>query len=140
MLAAGKRGVAYLLNSAHLGGIGGQLAQAPLCLAFSGMAVQGTMVYVPCITGGMAAVNTSGKAIRVRWRGPGAAGSPVLGGGAVWVAAVTAGILCELDPVTGQVRHQIKVGSAMPHFASPSLSGRLALIGTMNGVVAVSVA
>ena len=138
MLADGKRGAAYLLNSAHLGGIGGQLAQAPVCLAFGGMAVQGTLVYLPCITGGMAAVDTSGNAIHVRWRGPGAAGSPVLGGGAVWVAAVSAGLLYELDPATGRVRYQINVGSAMPHFASPSLSGGYALVGTMSGVVAVS--
>ena len=38
----------------------------------------------------------------------------------------------------GRVRYQINVGSAMPHFASPSLSGGYALVGTMSGVVAVS--
>jgi len=109
-----------------------------VCTAFGGMATQGTIVYVPCISGGMAAVDTSGSKIRVLWRGPGGAeGSPVLGGGAVWVPDWNAGVLYQLDPGTGHVRHKIRLGSALPHFASPSLSGSLALIGTMHGVVAV---
>jgi polyvinyl alcohol dehydrogenase (cytochrome) len=109
-----------------------------VCTAFGGMATRGTIVYVPCIGGGMAAVNTAGSKIKVLWRGPAAAqGSPVLGGGAVWVPDWNAGVLYELDPGTGHVRHKIRLGSALPHFASPSLSGALALIGTMQGVVAV---
>ena len=138
MLADGKNGTAYLLNSRHLTGVGSQVADAPVCAAFGGMATRGTVVYVPCISGGMAAVDTSGNTIRVLWRGPGPAqGSPVLGGGAVWVPDWNAGVLYQLDPGTGHVRHQIGLGSALPHFASPSLSGPLALIGTMSGVVAV---
>ena len=138
MLADGKSGTGYLLNSRHLTGVGSQVAKAPVCVAFGGMATRGTIVYVPCISGGMAAVDTSGNTIRVLWRGPAPAqGSPVLGGGAVWVPDWNAGVLYQLDPGTGHVRRQIRLGSALPHFASPSLSGPLALIGTMNGVVAV---
>jgi outer membrane protein assembly factor BamB len=138
ILADGKSGTGYLLNSRHLTGVGSQLTQAPVCAAFGGMATTGTTVYVPCIGGGMAAVNTAGNTIKVLWRGPpGAQGSPVLGGGAVWVPDWNAGVLYELDPGTGHVRHQIKLGSALPHFASPSLSGPLVLVGTMHGVVAV---
>jgi hypothetical protein len=102
------------------------------------MATVGKIVYVPCISGGMAAVNTSGTKIKVLWRGPGGAqGSPVVGGGAIWVPDWNAGVLYQLSPSSGQVRHQIHLGSPLPHFASPSLSGQLALVGTMNGVVAV---
>jgi len=138
ILAVGKSGTGYLLNSRHLTGVGSQVAKAPVCAAFGGMATRGTVVYVPCISGGMAAVDTSGSRIRVLWRGPAPAqGSPVLGGGAVWVPDWSAGVLYQLDPGTGHVRHQIGLGSALPHFASPSLSGPLALIGTMSGVVAV---
>jgi hypothetical protein len=138
ILADGKSGTGYLLNAHHLTGVGSQVTQAPVCTAFGGMATQGTIVYVPCIGGGMAAVNTAGSKIKVLWRGPGAAqGSPVLGGGAVWVPDWNAGVLYQLDPGTGHVRHKIRLGSALPHFASPSLSGSLALIGTMHGVVAV---
>jgi polyvinyl alcohol dehydrogenase (cytochrome) len=138
MLADGKSGIAYLLNVHHLTGVGSQVAKAPVCAAYGGMATAGTTVYVPCIGGGMAAVNTAGKRIKVLWRGPaGTQGSPVLGGGAVWVPDWNAGVLYELDPGTGQVRHKIGLGTALPHFASPSLSGKLVLVGTMSGVVAV---
>jgi outer membrane protein assembly factor BamB len=139
MLADGKNGNAYLLNAHDLDGVGSQVALAPVCAAFGGMATQGTVVYVPCISGGMAAVNTSGSKVKVLWRGPGAAeGSPVLGGGAVWVPDWNAGVLYELSPASGHVQDMISLGSPLPHFASPSLSGRLALVGTMNGVVAVT--
>jgi outer membrane protein assembly factor BamB len=138
ILADGKNGTAYLLNSRHLTGVGSQVAKAPVCASFGGMATRGTVVYVPCISGGMAAVDTSGNTIKVLWRGPAPAqGSPVLGGGAVWVPDWNAGVLYQLDPGTGHVRHQIRLGSPLPHFASPSLSGPFALIGTMSGVVAV---
>jgi outer membrane protein assembly factor BamB len=139
VLSVGKRGVGYLLNGARLGGVGGQLAQGPVCPAFGGAAVHDTVAYIPCVDGGMAAVDTADRRIRVLWRGPGAAaGSPVLGGGAVWVADVDAGHLYQLDPATGHVRQRIALGSPLPHFASPSLSGPFALIGTMSGVTAVA--
>ena len=138
ILADGKNGNGYLLNPRHLAGVGSQVAQARVCAAFGGMATRGTVAYVPCISGGMAAVDTAGNTLKVLWRGPaGAQGSPVLGGGAVWVPDWNAGVLYELDPGTGQVRHKIGLGSALPHFASPSLSGPLALVGTLHGVVAV---
>jgi outer membrane protein assembly factor BamB len=138
ILADGKSGTAYLLNAAHLTGVGSQVAKAPVCTAFGGMATRGTVAYVPCISGGMAAVDTAGNTLKVLWRGPGGAqGSPVLGGGAVWVPDWNSGVLYQLDPGTGQVRHKIRLGSALPHFASPSLSGPLALVGTLRGVVAV---
>jgi len=139
VLAVGKRGTGYLLDGSHLGGVGGQVAQAPVCPAFGGAAVHGTVAYVPCEGGGMAAVDTAGRRIRVLWRGPApAAGSPVLGGGAVWVADWDAGTLYQLSPASGQVRQQIGLGSPLPHFTSPSLSGPLVLTGTMSGVTAVS--
>ncbi|HEY3952829.1 MAG TPA: PQQ-binding-like beta-propeller repeat protein [Streptosporangiaceae bacterium] len=139
ILADGKRGTAYLLNAGQLGGIGGQLAKAPVCRAFGGPAVDGAVAYLPCADGGMAAVSTAGHRIRVLWRGPAAAnGSPVLGGGAVWVPDWDSGMLYELSQATGRVRQHISLGGALPHFASPSLSGGLVLTGTMTGVTAVT--
>ena len=70
MLTVGKRGTGYLLNASHLTGVGSQVAQAPVCPAYGGMAVAGQVVYVPCEGGGMAAVDTSGNKITVLWRGP----------------------------------------------------------------------
>jgi len=93
---------------------------------------------VPCLTG-LAAVNTAGNSVTVAWRGPADVwGSPVIGGGAIWVASPDSGVLDELSPATGQVRYQLQVASALPHFVSPTLSGTLVLVGTLTGVTAVS--
>jgi polyvinyl alcohol dehydrogenase (cytochrome) len=138
ILQVGKSGTGYLLNAGHLGGVGGQVAAGPVCPAFGGAAVRGTVVYVPC-TSGLAAVNTAGDQVTVRWRGPANVwGSPVLGGGAVWVASPDTGSLYELSPATGAIRQQISLGGQLPHFVSPSLSGGLVLVGTLTGVTAVS--
>jgi len=139
ILQVGKDGTGYLLSAAHLGGVGGQVASGRVCAAFGGAAVSGTIVYVPCLFGGLAAVDTAGNRVRVRWRGPAdGSGSPVAGGGAVWVAGPGSGVLYELDPATGAVRQHIKVAGTLPHFVSPSLAGQLLLIGTTTGVTAVS--
>jgi len=139
ILQVGKNGIGYLLAASHLGGIGGQLAKAPVCAAFGGAAISGTTVYVPCTGSGLAAVNTTRTTLKVRWHGPaGAWGSPGIGGGAVWVADWNSGTLYELAARTGKVRHKIRLGGSLPHFASPSLSGRLILVGTLTGVTAIA--
>jgi outer membrane protein assembly factor BamB len=115
------------------------MAKLNLCPAFGGAAVMSTTVIVPCAGGGPVAVSTRNSRLRVLWHGPAAAdGSPVIGGGAVWVANTSAGVLYELNARTGAVRHQIRVGSQLAHFASPALAGRVVLVGTMHGVVAVT--
>ncbi|MGO8959327.1 MAG: PQQ-binding-like beta-propeller repeat protein [Streptosporangiaceae bacterium] len=138
ILQVGKDGTGYLLAASHLGGIGGQLAAAQVCPAFGGAAVSGTTVYVPCNGSGLTAVRTTRTGLLVGWHGPaGAWGSPVVGGGAVWVADWNSGTLYELAAPTGKVAHKISLGGPLPHFASPSLSGRLILVGTMTGVTAI---
>jgi outer membrane protein assembly factor BamB len=139
ILQVGKSGTGYLLRAGALGGVGGQVASGPVCAAFGGAAVTAAAVYVPCYPGGLAAVSVAGHRIRVLWRGPSTAdGSPVVGGGAVWVADWTAGVLYELGPSAGRVRQRIALGSPLPHFVSPTLSGGLVLVGTLTGVVAVA--
>jgi outer membrane protein assembly factor BamB len=138
LVIAGKSGTGYLLRASRLGGIGGQVRRAPVCPAFGGAVVDGTMVIVPCSSGGPTAVAWSPTRFGVRWRGPAAAdGSPVAGGGAIWVTANSAGTLYELNPATGKIRSQIRLGTQLPHFASPTLSGDLVLIGTLHGVIAI---
>jgi outer membrane protein assembly factor BamB len=138
LLEDGKRGTAYLVDSAHLGGVGGQVAQADVCEAYGGAAVQGSIVYEPCAQGGLAAVDTAGHKIRVRWRGPSQAqGSPVIGGGAVWVTDYQGGTLYELDQATGATRVSLSLGTTLPHFSSMSMTGGHAFLGTMGGVIAV---
>jgi outer membrane protein assembly factor BamB len=139
LLADGKSGTAYLVSSARLGGVGGQLDQAQVCPAFGTAAVQGSTVYEPCEQGGLAAASTAGGKIRVLWRGPeNAWGSPVIGGGAVWVTDWKAGTLYELGQATGGIRVSLGLGTPLPHFSSMSMSGNRAYLGTMDGVVSVS--
>jgi outer membrane protein assembly factor BamB len=144
ILAVGKRGTGYLLRARHLGGIGGQVASLAVCSAFGGAAVAGnpagaSTVYVPCGEGGLAALAVSPGQITLAWRGPGAAdGSPVVGGGAVWVTDNSDGVLYELSEDHGVVMSKLGLGIELPHFTSPSLSGRLVLIGTMHGIIAMT--
>jgi outer membrane protein assembly factor BamB len=139
LLADGKSGTAYLVSAAHLGGVGGQVDQAQVCPAYGTAAVQGNVVYEPCEQGGLAAISTAGSKIRVLWRGPGNAwGSPVIGGGAVWVTDWNAGTLYQLDQATGAIRASLSLGTPLPHFSSMSMAGSRAYLGTMDGVVSVS--
>jgi outer membrane protein assembly factor BamB len=139
LLADGKSGIAYLVSAARLGGVGGQVDQENVCPAFGAAAVQGSTVYEPCEQGGLAAVSTAGSKIRVQWRGPeNAWGSPVIGGGAVWVTDWKAGTLYELNQTTGGIRASLGLGTPLPHFSSMSMAGRRAYLGTMDGVVSVS--
>ena len=62
----------------------------------------------------------------------------MVGGGAVWVADWSAGRLYELNPATGAVRYSLSLGTTLPHFASPSMSGSHAFLGTDAGVTAVA--
>ena len=138
LLADGKNGTAYLLKEAHLGGVGGQLAETSVCDAYGGTAVSGSTVYEPCADGGTAAVSVSGNQLRVRWRGPAnAAGSPVVGGGAVWVVDWSGGTLYQLNQATGAPMRTLRLGTTLPHFASMSMSGTHLYIGTNAGVTAV---
>jgi outer membrane protein assembly factor BamB len=141
----GKRGTGYLLSASRLGGIGGQLAQQSICQAFGTAAVSGATVYEPCRDGGLAAValNASAKTIKVLWRGPSSTnGTPVVGGGAVWVTQYDngggPGVLYALNPATGQVEQQLAISQGLPHFSSLSLSGGTAYVSTLTGITAVN--
>jgi outer membrane protein assembly factor BamB len=75
---------------------------------------------------------------QVKWHASAdAAGSPVVGGGAVWVVDYDGGVMYALDPGTGKTRTQLNIGTA-PHFASPTLAGGRAYVGLMDGVVSVT--
>jgi outer membrane protein assembly factor BamB len=143
LFVMGKRGVGYLLSSQRVGGIGGQLAQQSICAAYGAAAYSGSTVYEPCSSGGLAAVavNAASKTIKVLWRGPsGSNGSPVIGGGAVWVThyAAGGGTLYALNPATGKVVRQISISQGLPHFSSLALSGGTAYVSTLTGVTAVN--
>jgi outer membrane protein assembly factor BamB len=136
--ADGKAGIGYVLQRGHLGGIGGQIAELNNnCQAYGGSAVVGNTIYLPCSTGTQAVTVGADGTPQLLWKTTAPTeGSPVVGGGAVWAVDYFGGVLYALDPATGAVKAQIRVGQA-PNFVSPTLVGDQAFVGTMNSVVAV---
>ncbi|MGH3770855.1 MAG: PQQ-binding-like beta-propeller repeat protein, partial [Pseudonocardiaceae bacterium] len=140
VLTVGKRGVGYLLDAARLGGIGGQLTSGALCQAFGATAVAGSTVYLPCTDSTRAVDVDPAGGVHLRWTAPiPADGSPVVGGGAIWVTDTDHGTLYALDPATGTPRQHIDLGTHLPHFTSPTLSNTHAYLGTTTGVTAINV-
>jgi polyvinyl alcohol dehydrogenase (cytochrome) len=139
--ADGKAGIGYVLRQGSLGGIGGQVSTLNNgCQAFGASAVSGNTIYLPCTSGPRAVTISSTGTATELWRAPTsvpAEGSPSIGGGAVWWVDYNGGNLFALNPSNGTVMQQIRIGAA-PHFASPTLSGNRAYIGTNAGVTAVT--
>jgi outer membrane protein assembly factor BamB len=136
ILQAGKSGTGYVLDAAHLGGIGGQLFQAPLCAAFGVAAVTGTTVYLPC-TNGVTRVDVGSTSFHKGWTQGLAPGSPVAGNGALF--SLGSGKLYALSGRTGAVIDSISVGTTT-RFATPALGPSKVYVGTTSGLVALNVA
>lgn len=134
VFAAGKSGYAYVLRLAHLGGIGGAVHRAKLCTSFGGTAVAGNVVYVPCTDGVRAVrIGSSGR-MRVLWHASSSiTGSPVIGGGQIWTLDTGSGVLHALGKGHGRGHASVSVGS-VSRFATPALSGRRILVGTLSGL------
>jgi outer membrane protein assembly factor BamB len=133
----GKSGPVYVLRQGKLGGIGGQIDVKDICRSFGGAAVDGNVVYLPCTDGVRAVrVDDSGK-LSVLWHASESInGSPVLGGGRVWVLDYSSGVLHGLDPKTGKSLSQVSVGPAN-RFATPALYGADVIVPTLAGVAVV---
>jgi polyvinyl alcohol dehydrogenase (cytochrome) len=139
VMLSGKSRIVYLLNGAHLGGIGGQ--QAVLGSACGqdvdgGVAVQGTAVYLPC-TSGIIAVQAvpSPAALQLLWSSGTGGGPAIVAAGLVWTIGQN-GVLYGLSPATGQVRQQTSIGAPANHFPTPSVADGLLLAPTADQVVA----
>jgi hypothetical protein len=133
----GKSGPVYVLRRGHLGGIGGQVSVTNVCLSFGGAAVTRNVVYLPCTDGVRAVRVDSAGQLHVLWHAiDWLAGSPVIGGGRVWVLSQGHGVLAGLDPATGKTSEQVSVG-APSRFATPALYGNLVIVPTLAGVVLV---
>jgi len=136
--AQGKTSNGYVLRQARLGGIGGQVSTVRACgRQFGGAAAHGLTVYAPCTDGVRQVVLSGSGTARPGWRSPQQVdGSPVVGGGAVFALATGDGVLYALDERTGRVRGRAAVGP-VTRFATPALSGRLVLVPTKGGIIAV---
>jgi outer membrane protein assembly factor BamB len=139
VILTGKSRIVYLLNGAHLGGIGGQ--EAALGSACSedidgGVAVLGTTVYLPCGSGVVAVQAVkSPAALHMLWSSAAAGGPPIVAAGLVWTIAPN-GTLYGLSPATGKVRQQASIGVPANHFPTPSVGDGLLLAPSADQVVA----
>jgi YVTN family beta-propeller protein len=138
---AGKSGIGYVLPESALGGVGGEVYSHQVCggaMSFGGTSFNGDTLYQPCSNGVEAISVASDGSFSILWQtSSGANGPPVLGGGGVFAVNTGSGTLYVLNAATGATQAQISVGS-VPHFASPTLLGDVALVGTRSGVVAIS--
>lgn len=139
VVIAGKAGTAYLLDGAHLGGIGGQRASlGSVCPdgMDGGSAVVGTVVYLPCLGGIVAVrVGTSPPALDLEWASGTGGGPPIVAADLVWTIGQD-GTLSGLDPTTGSVRQQASVGAPANHFPTPSVGDGLLVAASADRVVA----
>ena len=137
VFVAGKRAVAYVMPIGKLGGVGGQVGKTDVCRSYGGTSVSDGLIIVPCSDKTEAVAIAADGTPSVRWKSTVAAdGSPTVGGGVIWTVDYDNGVLYALSPANGSVRAQLNVGP-LPHFASPTVAGSRAYIGTNGGVVAV---
>jgi hypothetical protein len=133
----GKSGPVYVLKQGDLGGIDGQVDVQNICVSFGGAAVDGDVVYLPCVDGVRAVrVDDTGK-LHVVWHAAKSiTASPVVGGGRVWALDSGAGILHALNPATGNSEAEVTVGETN-RFATPALYGSDVIVPTLTGIAVV---
>jgi outer membrane protein assembly factor BamB len=139
VVAAGKARTVFLLDGSALGSVGGQRASlAGACGddIDGGMAVQGTTVYLPCVSGPVAvSVSSAPPALHVVWRSSVGGGPPVLAGGLVWTMGQDGG-LYGLDPSSGSERERVVTPKPANHFPTPGFGPGLLLAPGADRVVA----
>ncbi len=139
VLVSGKDSEVYLLDSAHLGGIGGQLARLTGCAGYGGSAwdASARAAFVPC-SDGLLRVDVGSTTLTARWRAPASVtGSPVVGGGVVFSLDPAGGRLHVLDERTGTEVTSARTG-VTSRFATPAVSGDLVLVPTLAGITALT--
>jgi outer membrane protein assembly factor BamB len=98
--------------------------------------VQGTTVYLPCLSGTIAVQASSAPAgLHLLWSSSVGGGPPIVAAGLVWTIGQN-GDLYGLNPTTGAVQEQTSVGVPANHFPTPSVGAGLLLAPSADRVVA----
>jgi hypothetical protein len=138
----GKQTTAYLLDTAALGGIGGQVASLNVCPSLGGNAYQAPDVYVVCPDAGEIAQVKIGPGNTMArgwtWRSPtGGASSPTIAGGVVWSIDLQASVLHGIDEANGTTAYSLPLDVGTPeHFAAPSAAGAMIVVAGSRAVEA----
>jgi outer membrane protein assembly factor BamB len=134
---AGKSGTGYMLDASALGGVGGELQSKPACHAYGGAAVVGSTLFVPCNEGVQQIQTSADGNFTLGWRAANVPGSPVVGGHTVYTLARD-GTLHAFDMETGKDRTAPVGVGPTSRFATPTLFQNHIFIGTLAGIVAVT--
>jgi outer membrane protein assembly factor BamB len=136
VFAGGKDGKGYLVSTSSMGHFSGpagvHIANCPTADAiFGGFAYDGTNVYVPCDSTGIAAlaVNTTATppSYSVAWESPSAysPGPPIVAGGFVWALTQSGSTLHRINPADG-TEATFATGAGNTRFMTPTAdSGRI---------------
>jgi len=125
LFVSGKPGDGYLVNTAHLGGVGGQVFKGNVgCPTFGGHAFSAPMLYVWCDGGPVRAftVDTGARTFARLWTSDATGGPPIAAGGAVWAEDSSSGTLRAFDPATGHTLQSFPTGGAA-RFVTPTVAG-----------------
>ncbi|MBV9524664.1 MAG: PQQ-binding-like beta-propeller repeat protein, partial [Candidatus Dormibacteraeota bacterium] len=137
LFTIGKGGRGYLLNQSSLPNNsnpgGGENASNQVCdttsnAAFSGMAVSGNVVYVPCHDGVAAVSIDSSTSFHTLWyQTSGGGAAPIVAGGVVWTLSMFGGTtVYGLDPSSGAIISRLSLPAGTQHFATAAAGyGRL---------------
>jgi len=142
LFIVGKEQTAYLLSTAALGGIGGQLASVPVCNSRGGNAYAAPDAYVVCPDAGtIVQVRVGPGAALARgwtWTSPtGGASSPTIAGGVLWSVDLDASVLYGVSLASGATLFHLSLHTGTPpHFAAPSAAGGLLVVAGSRAVEA----
>ncbi len=129
VFALGKSSTGFVLDQAHLGGVGGELLSEPECFGHGAAAHVGDVVYTGCGGGAEALrVSNSPVSLTTLWSSDlGGGGTPIVAGGAIWTVS-QGGFLNEIDATTGDTISQFGLGGTISSsFPSPSAADGLIL-------------
>ncbi len=139
VVLAGKSPLTYLLNGAHLGGIGHpESILTGVCSndIDGGSAIVDTTIYLPCLNGPVALrAAATPPSLRILWSASVGGGPPIYAAGLIWTIGQN-GVLYGLNPTNGQVHQQATIGQPANHFPTPSVGDGLLLAPSANRVVA----
>ena len=123
----GKAGIGYIVDAAHMGGVGGELLQQRICdRANGGVVHDGDVVFVPC-NNELHAVRIADDGFTELWTGADSPGPAIVAGSLVWVLDVSKGVLHALDRNDGRDVFHSTVGG-VTHFSAAAAGDGLVFV------------